>query len=160
MEGLFYPIFWLVLGLALLIAEASTVQMVAIWFALGAFSAILPASLGAPLWVHILVFAVVSAAALLGTRPFVKRFLKVKVQRTNADRVIGETGVVVQAIENDKAQGRVAVMGLDWSARADDNTEIPEGEKVEILAIEGVKLIVRIKNASELGAREEEKAWK
>ncbi|WP_312642125.1 NfeD family protein [Hydrogenoanaerobacterium sp.] len=140
-----YPVFWLILGIALAIAEAATVQLVAIWFSLGAVAAIIPALMGAPVWAQFLVFVAVSALAMVGTRPFVKRFLNVKQERTNADRVIGQTGVVLQEIDNDRAQGRVLVMGLDWSARSVDGTDIPVDAKVTILAIEGVKLIVEAK---------------
>ena len=40
------------------------------------------------------------------------------------------------------AQGRVSVMGLDWSARSADNTDISIGEKIKVRSIDGVKLIV------------------
>lgn len=151
-----YPVFWLMLGITLAIIEATTVQLVAIWFSLGAVVTIIPALMDAPMWVQLFVFVAVSALAMLGTRPFVKRFLSVKQERTNADRVIGQTGVVLQEIDNDKAQGRVSVMGLDWSARSVDNTDIQVGTKVSILAIEGVKLIVQIKKTSDKEVLKEE----
>ena len=138
-----YPIFWLILGIILAIIEAATVQLVAIWFSLGAVAAIIPALMGAPFWVQFLVFVAVSAASMLCTRPFVKRCLRVKQERTNADRVIGQTGIVVQQIDNDRAQGRVAVMGLDWSARTQNGEVLAEGARVTVLEIDGVKLIVK-----------------
>ena len=138
-----YPIFWLILGIILAIIEAATVQLVAIWFSLGAVAAIIPALMGAPNWVPFLVFFAVSAASMLCTRPFVKRCLRVKQERTNADRVIGQTGIVVQQIDNDRAQGRVAVMGLDWSARTQNGEVLAEGARVTVLEIDGVKLIVK-----------------
>ena len=138
-----YPIFWLILAIALAIFEAVTVQLVAIWFALGAVVAIVPAMLGAPMWLQLLVFGIVSAAAMAGMRPFVKKFLHVRGEHTNADRVVGQVGVVMQPIDNDLAQGRVSAMGLDWSARSADGRRIGKDEKVTVLAIEGVKLIVR-----------------
>lgn len=144
----FYPVFWLILGLALAIIEAVTVQVVAIWFALGALFAIIPAMLGAPMWVQVLVFVAVSALTLLCTRRFAMRFLVVKHQHTNADRVIGETGVVVTDIDNDSGAGRVSAMGLDWSARSGANIKIPAGQKVTIISIDGVKLIVEKQEAS------------
>ena len=53
-------IVWLVLMVAFLIAEASTVQLICIWFAAGSLSAMLVGLLGADLWLQILVFFVVS----------------------------------------------------------------------------------------------------
>ena len=47
--------------------EAATVQLVAIWVALGALAAIIPAMLNAPLWVQFVVFVLVSAVAIVAT---------------------------------------------------------------------------------------------
>ena len=69
-----------------------------IWFALGAFAAMISALLGAPLWLQITWFAVVSLASLWFTRPFVKKFVNGRVQPTNADVVIGKDAVVTEAM--------------------------------------------------------------
>lgn len=149
-----YPVGWLVIAVMLGVAEAATVQLVAIWFALGAAAAIVPALLGAPLWVQILVFVVVSAVAMLLTRPFLLRMLPTKRQHTNADRVIGETGIVELATENNHAQGRVLAMGLSWSAVSENGEALTQGERVTVTAIDGVKLIVK-KEAVPVGAVKE-----
>ena len=54
----------------------------------------------------------------------------------------GMIGVVVEEIDNDRAQGRVYVNGLDWSARSEEGEILEKGEKVLIKAIEGVKVLV------------------
>ena len=51
-------------------------------------------------------------------------------------------GVVTDPIDNDLSAGRARVGGLDWSARSSDGADIPAGEKIRVLAIDGVKLIV------------------
>ena len=146
MDPVMYPLFWLILALVLGIVEAVTVQLVAIWLALGALVAIVPALLQAPMWVQVAVFLLASVLALIFTRPFVQKVLHVKRQRTNADSVIGTTGLVTETIDNDHEKGRVLAGGLSWAARSEyEDTVIPEGQKVEILRIAGVKLIVRQK---------------
>ena len=135
-------IFWLVVGIVMVAIEAATAQLTTIWFAVGAFLTIIPAALNAPVWLQFVIFTAISLVTLIFTRKFVKRALKVKKERTNADRVIGQTGYVTQTIDNDMAQGRVSVMGLDWSARSADNTDISIGEKIKVRSIDGVKLIV------------------
>ena len=66
-----------------------------------------------------------------------------KVQPTNADRVIGQIGIVTEVISDRAQAGQVRVMGQIWSARTDDTTdEIAVGCEVRVLRIEGVKLIV------------------
>ena len=77
------------------------------------------------------------------------RLRRPRVQPTNADRVIGQTGVVTVAISDREQSGQVRVMGQIWSARTDgaertDETAdtIPVDTEVRVLRIEGVKLIV------------------
>jgi len=92
---------WLAIALALLILEAATVQMVSIWFCVGAIAAVIAALLGGSVAVQVIVFVVVSVLALAFTRRFVKDVLKVRKTPTNADSVIGAVGQVVETINND-----------------------------------------------------------
>ena len=93
--------------------------------------------------VQIIVFAVVSLGTLIGTRPFVKKFLQRRISATNADRNVGETGVTLTEISNIDGKGEVKVKGIVWTARSDDGSVIPEGRLVRVERIEGVKLIVK-----------------
>lgn len=136
------PFFWLILAIVLGVVEAASVQLMAIWFAIGAVAAIIPAMMGASLIVQFLVFVVVSTILLLCTRPFVKRFLNVKKTKTNADSVVGQVGLVIHRIDNATGEGRVFVNGLDWSAQSEDGGPIEEKEQVVVKRIEGVKVIV------------------
>ena len=135
-------VLWLAIMVSLAVLEAVTTQLVSIWFALGALFALIACLLHAPLWLQILLFAVVSAASLVLTRPLVHKMTKGKQVHTNADRVIGMEGVVTQDIQNMQAQGLVKVNGAEWSARSADDTDIPSGSQVTVQRIEGVKLIV------------------
>ena len=97
---------------------------------------------GAPVWLQVLIAAVVTLVLLLATRPLVKKFLQNKETHTNADRVVGQTAVVTEDIDNLAAHGRVEVLGNDWAARSTENVRIRKGTKVQVVRIEGVKLIV------------------
>lgn len=136
------PLIWLAVALFLLIVEAATVQMVCIWFCVGAIFAVFASLLGASIGIQIVVFVVVSIIALAFTRKFVKNVLKVRHVPTNADSVVGEVGTVLEEINNIEETGRVRVGGLDWTARADNGHIIKEGTTVLIKAIAGVKVIV------------------
>ena len=98
---------------------------------------------GAPVWLQVLIAAVVTLVLLLATRPLVKKFLQNKETHTNADRVVGQTAVVTEDIDNLAAHGRVEVLGNDWAARSTENVRIQKGTKVQVVRIEGVKLIVQ-----------------
>lgn len=136
------PIIWLAVALAMLIAEAATVQMVSIWFCLGAVAAAITAILGGNVPVQVVVFVVVSGLTLAFTRKFVKKVLRVKKTPTNADSVIGAVGQVTEPIDDEAGTGRIKVEGMDWSARTTDGSKLPEGVKVKVKAIAGVKLMV------------------
>lgn len=135
-------IVWLIAVVVFAVAEIVTFQLVAIWFAVGAVGSMVACSFGAPFWVQLLVFGVVSLILFFLTRPFVKRFIKVKHERTNADRLIGRTAIVTENISNLESRGTVTISGVTWAARSEDGSEIPEGEKAVIRQIEGSKLIV------------------
>lgn len=136
-------ILWLLASVALFVVEGVTVTLVCIWFAIGALLAMVVAAIGLPVWFQALVFAASSGVLLVATKPFVKKFRVKKVEHTNADRVIGQRGVVTQEINNVLGQGLVKIAGQDWTARAVDDAVIAPGERVEVVDISGVKAIVR-----------------
>lgn len=133
---------WIGALIAFIVIEALTVQMLTIWFALGSLAALIATLCSASIPVQITVFAAVSLIALIVTRPFVKKFTGLKYSPTNADRYIGESGMVTQTIDNIHETGCVKVKGTVWTARSADNSIIGEGETVTVTKIEGVKLIV------------------
>ena len=136
-------IIWLVLAVVMAAVEAFTVQLVSIWFVAGAVAACITSLITDNIIIQAAVFVAVTAIALIVTRPIVKKLRSKKPEPTNADRYIGKTAVVLQPIDNEKAQGMALVDNQKWTARSDDGKPIPEGEHVIVTAIEGVKLIVK-----------------
>jgi membrane protein implicated in regulation of membrane protease activity len=137
---------WIVFFVASVLVEALTAEFVAIWFmpaAIVAFILSLPI-INAAAWVQILCFVLIGLLLIPASRPFCKRFIKQKDTKTNVDAIIGKTCLVTEEIRNIEGLGEVRVGGLCWSARAEDETRvIAVGEQVEIVAVQGVKLIVR-----------------
>lgn len=134
---------WLGVLAAAVILELATTQMVSIWFAIGALAAFIAALAGVEqLWIQIIIFVVVSAIAVAITRPLVKKMINKKAEPTNADMVIGKTGIVTEKIDNLAPSGLVKVNGTVWTARSLDDSVIEENEKVIIKEIRGVKLLV------------------
>ena len=126
------------------IVEAVTAGLVSIWFVGGALAALISAFLGAPLWLQIVLFLVVSAIALAMTRPLLKKITTANVEATNADRVLGTVAKVTETIDNENSVGAVYVDGKTWSARSVDETVIPAGSLVHIERMQGVKLLVKL----------------
>lgn len=125
------------------VLEAITVQLVSIWFVIGSVAGLVSALLGAPIYLQVIICIAVSVLALLVTRPLVRKKLQTKVQPTNADRVIGQTAVVVEEINNLAQTGTVKIDGKVWTARNCDDKILPPNSLVAVEKIDGVKLIVK-----------------
>ncbi len=139
-------ILWIASLVVLVIAEATTVQLVTIWFALGSLGALIANLANAPIYLQWVVFTFISLVCLIFTRPFFKKILQKNIQPTNADRFIGTEGVVTEKIDNSIGKGVVNVSGTTWTARSENGIIIDVGESVKIEKIEGVKLMVSSKN--------------
>ena len=132
-------LFWLVLFVILALFELVTVNLVSIWFSLGALITTFVSLATDNLMIHLAFFTISSILLLLLTKPFVKKMKKREGVPTNLDMVIGKTGVVTEKIERDGI-GEVKVLGKKWSAYSDK--EVEENSKVKVLSINGVKLKV------------------
>ena len=137
---------WLALAIGLMAVELTTTQLVSVWFAIGAgvtsIVKVIFSSLGFP-W-QLLIFTSVSLALLIATRPLVKRFFvkRDRAHETNLQLVVGKDAVVVEEINNIKGEGAIRINGLVWSARSDDDSQIPVDEIVIFKEINGNKAIV------------------
>lgn len=132
---------WLTLFVLFLAAEGATAALISVWFAGGALAGLIASLLNAPVWLQIALFCVVSGLLLLALRPLSKKWLKPKVS-TNVDAVIGTTGKVTVAIDNDSAVGQVKLDGMEWTARSTDGTLIEAGTLVRVDRVQGVKVYV------------------
>ena len=135
-------IFWLAAMVIFIIAEATTVTLVSIWFAVGALGAVLIALLGGGLTLQVTVFLALAIVLLIFLRGAVRKHFAPRITRTNVDSVIGATGIVVTPVNNIAALGQVQINGVEWSARSTDGTHIGAGTLVKVDKIEGVKVFV------------------
>ena len=134
---------WLILAIIFLVAEALTVTLISVWFAIGAILAMIAAIFGGALWLQILIFIAASGVLVLVTKPISEKLINKRTITTNADRVVGKPAIVTITISNQSAQGQVRVLDQLWTARSSDDTPIAEGSVVEVIEIQGVKLIVK-----------------
>ena len=129
------------------IVEAATAGLTSIWFVLGSVAGLVTAICGGKLWLQITLFFVISIAALIATRPLVRRINAHGKPHTNLDSVIGQTARVTEAIDNVVPTGAVYVQGKTWTARSEDGIAIPNGAMVTVVRMAGVKLYVRAQEA-------------
>lgn len=138
-------IFWLVLLIVCIGIELLTLGLTTIWFAGGALIAVFATLLQAPIFVQIILFFLVSLLMLFFTRPIAVKYFNKDRVKTNVESMVGRQAIVVSEIDNLQAAGQVTVNGQEWSARSsNDRVRIPVGAVVVIVAINGVKLVVRM----------------
>jgi membrane protein implicated in regulation of membrane protease activity len=134
---------WLVILALMLIIEMITLGLTTIWFGIGAVGAAIVAWAGAPFWSQIAVFFGLSVLSMALCRPIALKCLKIGKEKTNVEDVIGKTVLVSKSIDNGMETGEVKLNGIEWMARSEDGSVIAAGERVSVVAVQGVKLIVK-----------------
>jgi membrane protein implicated in regulation of membrane protease activity len=136
-------VIWVVVAVALLIAEATTSAFVAIYFGLAAVAAAAIAAAGLDAAVQLIAFAALSVGSLVLTRPALKRAASSGTGiRTGVDAMQGRIGVVTRPIAA-LEPGQVKVGGEMWTARSFyDEEPIAVGSRIEVVKIEGVTALV------------------
>lgn len=132
--------FWIITIIILVFLEAVSINLVSIWFVISGLVSLILSIFIDNFIIEFSVFVVLGAILLITTKPLLKKYFKSNNEKTNLDRVIGMKGVVTLKIEP-LVIGEVKVDGKRWSAISDN--VINEGELVEVLKIDGVKLIVK-----------------
>ena len=133
---------WLAVMVLAIVVEAISLGLTSVWFAFGALAA----------WLVSLVvdsFAIQITVVLGSFIGFVDRNSAICSQRTEDLGVIGpmlmrwwaERGFVLKAIEPLSTTGQVKVGAQIWTAVSDES--LTEGVKVQVLEIQGVKLVVK-----------------
>ncbi|HCT81234.1 MAG TPA: activity regulator of membrane protease YbbK [Micromonosporaceae bacterium] len=133
-------IWWLIAGVVLIIAELFTFTFVMLMLGAGAIAAALVGLFGAPGWVMVLVFAVVSALSLWLVRPWInKRFGRGR--EMGLAVIEGADVLVVEKIDRD--HGMVKIEGELWRARPYDVDKTYEpGERVRVVKVDGATALV------------------
>ncbi|MGH3648303.1 MAG: NfeD family protein [Micromonosporaceae bacterium] len=135
---------WLIIGIGLVVAEIFTVDLFLLMLAVGAFAAAGTALATDNLVVQVLMFGAVSALAVGGIRPFIKkRMLHSSESETplSVAAIEGAVATVMERVDTDK--GLVSVAGDTWTARAYDATQVFEpGDRVKVVEVKGATALV------------------
>lgn len=140
-------IFWILLGVILIVAETFTLGFVLLWFGIGALLAAGAGMLGIGLLGQFLIFASVSITLTAASRTIFSNFLSRGDDETvkiGVDSLPGQIGTVTMASKGALNEGAVKVYGSTWTAFPEDgDTELVEGEKVEVVRVQGSSIYVR-----------------
>ncbi len=140
--GSYMTYLWIFVVIIALVVEASTASLTAIWFIPSAIVAIVLSFFKVSVGIQVIIFFVLSLISIITLRKKLEDKLKKKVVSTNADALIGKIGIVTEDIDDINFKGQVKVSGQVWTA-VGDGEKIVKGDTVEVLAIEGVKLVIK-----------------
>ncbi|MDD3534935.1 MAG: NfeD family protein [Candidatus Cloacimonetes bacterium] len=136
---------WMILGIVFVIIEIFDPAFFFISLGIGAIITALLAFLpfiGRLIPLQIFLFALFSFIAFLLMRPLGKKILANPGGETNVYALKGKTASVTQSIEKE-GKGYVKVGGEEWVAVSQNGEAIEQDTKVEVLDIDGNKLIVK-----------------
>ena len=131
--------FWLVLVIVLSFVEIATVSLVSIWFVASGIVAMILSFFIEDTAIITTIFILLGIFLLVISRPIVNKLRSKDNEKTNLDRIIGETAIVTEDIKKNVV-GEVKVDGKRWSAVSKE--KCLKGDTVKVLKIDGVKLIV------------------
>lgn len=133
---------WLSAGIILAILEVFTPGFFIVGIGVSLAIAALPAALGLPFWVQLLVCGAMILIFFLLVRPLVMKIPHSDSKKTGTAALVGEEGIVVETITRIEG-GRVKVGGEVWKAKSDETIE--KDLLVVVTGVEGVTLNVRRK---------------
>ena len=137
---------WLATAATFIVGEiAMTGAFFLLPFGVGAAAATAVAFSGANAPWQWLTFVLVSIAAFAGVRPMARRMKRGgNPIGVGADRLVGETGVVVTDLSPDPEHlGTVRIGREEWHAETPDRGHLPAGTSVEVVRIEGTRAVVQ-----------------
>lgn len=143
--------FWLIVAGIFFIVEIATTGFLIFWLGIGALLAMITSFITNSIVAQTIVFVITSCILIPLTKPLADKFINKKTVATNSYSLINKHGIVIMDINPIEATGQVKVNGEIWSAKSQDESIIPQGTEIEVLDIDGVKLIVSpVKIASQV----------
>jgi membrane protein implicated in regulation of membrane protease activity len=133
---------WVAIAAVFIVAEIFTAGFFLFPFAVGAGVAALINFLGLPAWLQWVCFLGLSGILVLTSRRLADRFSHEPPEKVGVDRLIGQTGLVIEAIDPVTDSGRVRIKKDEWRATTDDESSVDVNEKVRVVRVEGAHLVV------------------
>ena len=152
-------ILWTIFSVFLIIAEIFTLGFVLFWFGIGALGAAFAAYLGFGYLTQFFVFSGISIILTVMSRTIFENYYPYRDEEslTGIENLPGRVGTVSTPSKGAMNAARVKVFGTSWKAfPIDDKTKFKEGEKVEIVRVEGSRIFVKPAGKAIAGWRDED----
>lgn len=135
---------WVLMSGFFIILEIITIGFLVFWFAIGSLFAMAASFFTDSIVAQTAIFIISSTALIILTRPLVEKLTKKDTTvKTNAYSIIGKKAIVTKNIDSSSESGQVRVNGEIWSAISEEGNTYEKGSEVEIVAIDGVKAIIK-----------------
>jgi hypothetical protein len=135
---------WLVLGLILVALElAASGGFYVIFFGIAALAiAFLHLfDLAGPIWVQILLFSILSVAALMLFRKPVLHWLQLDGDGKDVDSLVGDIAVALEEIQPG-AVGRAELRGTVWTARNRATVALRQGQRCTVVDVDRLMIFL------------------
>lgn len=146
-------ILWMIFGIFMIVAEIFTLGFVLFWIGIAAIAAGAAAFLGLGYLGQFIIFVVVSVALTIMSKTIFENYYPHQDDEINTgvDSLPGQVGTVKRASKGALNSAVVRVYGSDWKAfPVDETTIFAEGEKVEVVRVEGSSIYIRKAGQKEL----------
>jgi len=137
--------FWLGLGLLLAILEVIDGSFFLLSLGLGFMLTAIPAANGVESTSLLLASCAINQLIIfLLVRPLAMRSMSKDTHPTNANALIGKTGLVMESIDGETHPGYVRVESEEWRALASHPMILEKGDRVLVEKISGATLYVQL----------------
>ncbi len=138
---------WLIIAILFFMIEVLTPGVFLYsCFSIGAIIAAVVSLFSKSLILQCIIFVVVSILSIYFLKPLLMKLLIPLTIKSNVDKIVGQTGVVVEKIDGKKSMGIVKVENELWRAVAENNEVINVDEEIVVLKVEGAHLVVKKKS--------------
>ena len=134
---------WLIASGVFIIIEIFTVGFLFFWLAIASLISMLVSFITESIIIQTAVFVISSAILIFATKPLMDKFAKKDKTATNVYSLIGKKAIVIKEIDWASGKGQIKIEGEVWSAKTNEQVNIPKGTEVEIESIDGVKAFVK-----------------
>lgn len=135
---------WICIIVGTLVLEVITMDVVSIWFTIGAIVPLILSATNACGWeLQVILFIVISAALILSLRKVTMKYLfKNSNEKTNLDAIVGKKYRLLEKTDFETL-GSIKINGVVWSVAGVNQETIEKDELVEVVKVAGNKLQVK-----------------
>ena len=134
---------WIIISGIFLILEMMTVGFLVFLFAIAALIAMVVSFFIDSIVAQTAIFVISSTLLVIFVRPVMKKFMYKNSIETNAKSIIGKKAIVTKKVDVYSESGQIKVNGEIWTAVGKDHATYEKGSEVEVVAIDGVKAIIK-----------------